>query len=127
MDAFTADSLRSPEKPIGVGEPGGGASNFAEALEYSAPALPEIGAADHDEDDDDSGEYSDGEGLAELSKRFPAQISCILGYTECLIRQWSKPDITSVDHDDMYKKQSLPDVAFVWGWYRHFCCCIHCV
>ena len=25
-----------------------------------------------------------------------------------------KPDITSADHDDMYKKQSLPDVAFVY-------------
>ena len=54
------------------------------------------------------------EGLAELSKRFPATISCILGYTECLIRRWNKPDITSADHDDMYKKQSLPDVAFVY-------------
>ena len=36
MDAFTADSLISPDKPIGLGEQGGGASNFAAALEYSA-------------------------------------------------------------------------------------------
>ena len=74
-------------KPIGLGEQGGGASNFATALEYSAPASPKTGAANRDDDDDDSGDDTDGEGLAELSKRFPATISCILGYTECLIRR----------------------------------------
>ena len=111
MDAFSADSLSSI---FNLGEQGGGASNFAAALEYSAPASPKTGAANRDDDDDDSGDDTDGEGLAELSKRFPATISCILGYTECLIRRWSKPDITSADHDDMYKKQSLPDVAFVY-------------